>query len=53
VKRTEDSASAHHVAGDKNPQQLMTISKEKDHVTRYILNLEEAILFWNKMPRQT
>jgi len=53
VKRTEDSASAHHVAGDKNPQHYMTINKEKGCVAQYILNLEEASLFWKKMPRHT
>ena len=31
MKRKEDSASAHHVAGDKNPQHCTAINK-KDYV---------------------
>jgi hypothetical protein len=52
VKRTEDTASAHHVAGDKNPQHYMTINN-KDYVAQYILKLEEGSLFWKKLPRHT
>jgi hypothetical protein len=52
VKRIEDSASAHHVAGDKNPQQCMTINMVGS-IAQYILNLEEATLLWKKMLRQT
>jgi len=32
---------------------LATINKEKDYIAQYILYLEEASLFWKKMPRHT
>jgi hypothetical protein len=45
VKRIEDSASAHHMAGDKYPLHCKTINKEYDYVPQYILKLNKAGLF--------